>query len=327
VNASSAPVGLIIVTFNSRRFFSRLKASLEAQNTAYDLFIVDNGSTPAERPRVEDFPTGARILQLDHNAGFAGGNNHAAALVENDFIALLNPDAFPAPDWLAELLAAAQRWPDAAAFGSTQISAETPDVYDGLGDCYSLWGLPWRGGFGWPVAHTPLVEGDVFSPCAAAALYRRDDWRAMGGFDEKLFCYCEDVDLGFRLRLAGRACVQAPKAVVHHVGGGVSGRRSDFAVFHGTRNRLWVYVKNMPLPLLLLGAPMHVMATLILLAIAPLRGVMTPTLRGLFAGFGGLARAWRERRRTQTKNGGLSAKLMAWSPGAIARRAPVVRAR
>lgn len=325
---SSAPaVGLIVVTYNSRQYFERLRAALDAQTAPFDLYIVDNASKPEQRPRSEDFPAGAQILQLEQNTGFAAGNNRAAALIQHDFIALLNPDAFPEPTWLEELLSAATRWPRAAAFGSTQITADASDRFDGLGDCYSLWGLPWRGGYGWARATTPLVEGEVFSPCAAAALYRTSAWREMGGFDEKLFCYCEDVDLGFRLRLAGYACAQAPRAIVHHVGGGTSGQRSPFAVFHGTRNRLWVYVKNMPEPMLALTAPVHVLATLALLAIAPLRGVSTATLSGLFAGVRGLGGVWRQRQRGQPRASANALRLMAWAPWTLARRAPVVRAR
>lgn len=315
-------VGVIVVTYNSRRFFARLHAALETQSVPFDLYIVDNASEAAERPRAEDFPS-ALILQLEQNTGFAGANNRAAALVQGPFIALLNPDAFPEPSWLEELLAAAARWPQAAAFGSTQIAADAPETFDGLGDCYSIWGLPWRGGFGWSRATTLLVEGEVFSPCAAAALYRADAWRAMGGFDEKLFCFCEDVDLGFRLRLAGHICVQAPRAVVTHVGGGTAGRRSTFATFYGARNRLWVYVKNMPLPLLLFTAPVHAAATLALLTVAALRGVGGSTFNGLLAGLSGLGWAWRQRRGSTHPE--IAARLMEWRPWAIAKRAPIVR--
>src|SRR3546814_17236622 len=67
-----------------------------------------------------------------------------------------------------------------------------------------------------------------------------------------LFCYLEDVDLGFRMRLSGHRCLQVVDARVHHVGGVSSGGDgSDFARYHGTRNHVWCFAKNMPLPLLL----------------------------------------------------------------------------
>ena len=90
--------------------------------------------------------------------------------------------------------------------------------------------------------------GEIFAPCAAAALYRRAAFLEAGGFDEHFFCYMEDVDLGFRLRLLGYRCGYAPAAIVHHVGSGTTGARSPFTVYHGHRNLVWTYVKNMPTP-------------------------------------------------------------------------------
>ena len=70
------------------------------------------------------------------------------------------------------------------------------------------------------------------------------------GFDESFFCYLEDVDLGFRLRLRGERCVQVRRAEVLHAGSAISGHLSDFSVFHSYRNRIWLFAKNVPGPLL-----------------------------------------------------------------------------
>lgn len=91
-------VAVIVVTYNSRRHFAAQKAALEAQSAPFELYVVDNASAADERPRAGDFPDGALILQMEDNLGFAAANNRAAALFDGDFIALLNPDAFPAPD-------------------------------------------------------------------------------------------------------------------------------------------------------------------------------------------------------------------------------------
>lgn len=325
--SAAARVDVIIVTYNSRRFFPRLRAALERQTAAFSLYVVDNGSALDERPNADDFPPAAQIMQMESNLGFAAGNNRAADLCQSAFIALLNPDAFPEPNWLEELLAAADRWPRAVAFGSTQIAAEDESRYDGMGDCYSIAGIPWRGGYGWPIA-TTAEEGEIFSPCAAAALYRADAWRAAQGFDESFFCYCEDVDLGFRLRLAGGACVQAPRAIVRHVGGASSGRRSRFAVFHGTRNRMWTYLKNMPTALLLLSLPAHIAATLAFLLISPFRGTGRATWAGVGAALAGLGPVLRARQRVQRARratSGALARIISWRPGALLARAPIVR--
>jgi GT2 family glycosyltransferase len=80
---------------------------------------------------------------------------------------------------------------------------------------------------------------------------------AVGGFDEKFFCYFEDVDLGFRLRLYGKRCFYLPEAVVYHKGSFSLGAKSDFAVYHGLRNLIWCWWKNLPRRLLLRYLPLH----------------------------------------------------------------------
>ena len=107
---------------------------------------------------------------------------------------------------------------------------------------------------------------EVFSPCAAAALYRRDALDDVGGFDERYFCYVEDVDLGFRLRLRGHGCLYVPDAVVHHVGSGTTGRGSDFTTYHGHRNLVWTFFKDMPGPLLALYLLPHLVLNLATIA-------------------------------------------------------------
>lgn len=315
---------IIIVTFNSRKFYERLSRSIEALRFRdFQLIVWDNGSRLDQRPLPEDFPTGTTVIQSEENLGFAAANNRAAASVDSEFIVLLNPDAFPEPDWLGELVAAASAWPQAAAIGSTQIMDESPEHFDGVGDCYHAAGIPWRGGYGLPVSELPQGGYETFSPCAAAALYRRGAWRDAGGFEESFFAYCEDVDLGFRLRLAGWTIRQAPKAIVRHVGGGTSGKRSEFAVYHGTRNRLWTYVRNMPIALIIVTLPMHAAMTIAFLAISPFRGTGRATWRGVADGLLGLGAVLRQRRVTQAKRKSSGARIAAsliWTPKYMLRR-------
>jgi len=115
----------------------------------------------------------------------------------------LNVDAFPEPDWLERLLAAAKLRPDGALFGSRMIQALDPERLDGVGDAYHVSGVPWCLGHGQNVRDSVAHDAEVFSVCGAAMLCRRDLFLEAGGFDESFFCYAEDVDLGFRLILLG----------------------------------------------------------------------------------------------------------------------------
>jgi GT2 family glycosyltransferase len=267
----------IVVNWNSAEMLQRCLACLLQQTRGFDrIVVVDNGS--AVLPQV---PPGVELLAMGENTGFAHANNQAVArLGDCDWIALINPDAYVAADWLERMLAAADRYSGAASFASCLIKQDET-VVDGLGDAYHLSGMAWRRGHAMSLAQADIQEREVFSACAAAALYRRESFVAVGGFDERFFCYFEDVDLGFRLRLAGYSCVLVAGAVAIHVGSATSGgARSDFAVYHGQRNMIWCFCMNMPGVLMLLLLPIHLLANIALLAINVLRGSGLPALRG-----------------------------------------------
>jgi len=202
-------VSVIIVNWNGKRFLERCLLALMNQTVRpHEIILVDNASTDGSLEIARQFPL-VRLIALNQNTGFARGNNLAikAASADSEWIALLNPDAFAEPCWLEELLRAAQRNPGFDMFGSKLVNAGNPLLLDGAGDAYHMSGLVWRMGHAKTVSSVTENEGEVFSPCAGAALYRHSALREIGGFDENYFCYVEDVDLGFRLRLAGYRCL------------------------------------------------------------------------------------------------------------------------
>lgn len=219
-------------------------------------------------------------MRLAANLGFAAANNRAAEGAETPWLATLNPDVFAEPGWLAALMAATERHPGVSMFGSTQVDANHPDRLDGTGDAFFAAGFPWRGNHGRPISEVP-PEGETFGPCAAAALFRTRDFPGDGGFDERFFCYCENVDLAFQLRLSGGRCIQVRDAVVRHVSSGLSGARSDFALYHSARNRIWTMIKDMPWPLLMPMIPAHVAVTLFISPTALRRGGLAPVWCGI----------------------------------------------
>jgi GT2 family glycosyltransferase len=293
-------VTLIIVNWNAGDMLARCLRHVMAQTLVPDqVVVIDNASTDQS---LQQLPAWDRltVMRMPSNLGFAAGNNHAIAQCRTAYVALLNPDAFPAPDWLQRLMAAAQAYPQAAAFGSRQVCWEDPSRLDGIGDCYHWSGLAWREAHGRVQTTAHLVAREIFAPCAAAALYRRNALAEVGGFDEHYFCYMEDVDLGFRLRLAGHTARYVPEAVVDHVGGATSGgKRSDFSVFHGHRNLVWTYVKNMPAALLWLGLPLHLAANLAALVVFSARGQARVIARAKWQAIRGLAQVWRQRGEVQ----------------------------
>jgi GT2 family glycosyltransferase len=295
-------VSVIIVNWNGERFLEQCLSALVSQTVKpHEIILIDNASSDRSVEIVRRF-SAVRMILLDRNTGFAQGNNLAikAASVDSEWIGLINPDAFVEPRWLETLLAAVESNPEFDVFGSKLVNAANPALLDGAGDAYHMSGLVWRMGHGSLVSASAENEREVFSPCAAAALYRRSALRELGGFDEDYFCYVEDVDLGFRLRLAGYRCLYVPQSVVHHVGSGTTGgQHNDFAMYYGHRNLIWTFVKDMPDILFWLLLPLHALLNLVSLIWFALHGRGEVIWRAKRDALLGLPKMWCKRQQIQ----------------------------
>jgi N-acetylglucosaminyl-diphospho-decaprenol L-rhamnosyltransferase len=324
---------IIIVNYNAGSLLQDCVDALAAQTMQeFEVVILDNGSSDDSILRLALPDERFRVQHAGANLGFAAGNNIAARDCSAPWIATLNPDTRPSPTWLAQLRAATEHYPWARAFGSTQLDAANPATVDGFGDVFCVWGFAWRGCSGQSVSALPGEDREVFAPCAAAALYGRKTFHALGGFDESFFCYLEDVDLGFRFRLRGERCVQVRRAEVLHIGSATSGRMSDFSVFHSYRNRIWMLAKNLPAPILVLTIVVHVPITLVLLSrprffnrMTAFKGNKMAAFKGIWAGIVGLGPALRSRKsiqRQRTISKSALAGMMVWDFRKVRKRVP-----
>lgn len=301
-NTLSPPfISAIIVNYNAGAMLRECITSLLTQHfTDFEIWIVDNASSDNSLADAKTLLAGTKlhytIIENSTNVGFAAANNQAASHAQGSWLALLNPDTIAKPDWLAQLVHATETYPDIDMFGSLQLFAEDETQLDGCGDCYHITGFPYRGHHGYP-ADTMPATGEVFAPCAAAGLYLKSHFLELGGFYEPFFCYCEDVDLAFRMRLSGSRCMQIQEAIVSHHGSAITDNISGFSVFHGTRNAMWMFVKNMPLALMLLLFPLHMATHGFLLINAIGKPSFTPRLKGILHGLAGIPRILLARRK------------------------------
>src|ERR1043165_886991 len=192
-NDKAPALSVCVIAYNSGPTLRTCLERLGAQSYRdFETIVIDNASPdPGDAAIAAEFPW-VRLVRNAENLGFTGAGNQGARLARGRWFVLLNPDAFAEPDWLAELMAAAERHHGVRSFTSRQLVAEDPTMLDGLGDVMSVFGIPYRGGYLSP-DRGQAFEGEVFSPCGAAMMIDRELFFELGGFDEDFFCYGEDV--------------------------------------------------------------------------------------------------------------------------------------
>ena len=293
-------ISVIIVNWNGGDLLLDCLQHLKQQTLPPDaILLMDNGSTDGSAVKAARIP-GVDVHFLQDNLGFAKANNIAVQRCHTDWVALLNPDALAEPDWLLHLMTATKNQPDISVFGSQQRLLNQPDKLDGVGDNYHISGLIWRSGHGKHYRDHKVPNNDIFSPCACAALYKRSAFNAVGGFDEDFFCYAEDVDLGFRLQLHHYPARYVPEAIVYHAGSAsTGGKHSKFSLYHGHRNLVWTFIKNMP-PLLFWSLlPLHLALNLISIVYFALKGHGRVIVKAKYDALLGIPKMWRKRRSIQ----------------------------
>jgi GT2 family glycosyltransferase len=247
-------VSIVIVNYNGGSLLAECAASLAAQTYRdFETIVVDNGSTDGSLDAARGVLGDAVVVRLDANTGFARGNNLGIARAQGALVLTLNNDARLAPSCLAELVASADRHPDAGMFAPKILMSTDPSRIDSTGLLVYVDGV-YRAR-GWQEIDGPAFkeEVEVLMPCAAVALYRLAMLDVVGVFDEDYFLYLEDGDLGLRARLAGWTCWFVPGAVAYHLKSSTAGKHSRAKAYYVERNRIYNLVKHTPLPLMLLS--------------------------------------------------------------------------
>lgn len=318
-NNSDPNFSIIILYWNNDKYINRCLNSLDAQTFRdFEVILLDNGSEKPFNKELLQVFAGLiiKFFRLPENIGFAAGNNMGVEYAKGKFIVTLNADAFPEKDWLENIQKAIQKCPDCF-FASKLVMANDPSKLDGVGDVYHFTGQVWRKYHNYSESSLQLSEKEVFSPCGAAAIYPKEAFKKVGGFDPDYFAYVEDVDLGFRLRLAGYKCIFLPDAVVHHVGSGSTGKRSDFSVYYGQRNLVWTFFKNMPGLLLWVLLPFHILMNILVLLLSFFRKQNKITLNAKLDAIKELSHMIKKRRPIQ-KNRKVSIgsimRVLDWDP-------------
>ncbi|MEO6458368.1 MAG: glycosyltransferase family 2 protein, partial [Chloroflexia bacterium] len=222
-------VSIVIPTYNNQNLLLQCLKSTHALTYSRDsleIIVVDNGSSDGTPESLRNAYPRVKQVRLDTNTGFAFACNRGAASASGEFVAFLNDDALPSPDWIKGLFAGLDAGgPDAVCAASHIRSSEGTEVeYEGGSANLFGVGRP-RPVWGWLDAPEKAGEGSsVLFASGGAMLIQRRAFLDAGGFDPAFFAYFEDVDLGWRLWLLGHKVVYAPHAVVRHIGGATGSR-------------------------------------------------------------------------------------------------------
>jgi GT2 family glycosyltransferase len=283
----------VTVAYRSGPALLRLLDSLEGQEGLLEVLIVDNADGGPEIDEARTRPQ-VRVLEPPENLGFASGGNFGAAEAGGDVLVFLNPDTVVAPGAIAQLSKTLEDRSIAIAMARLRLLQE-PEKLNSSGVQVHLTGIGWAGGYGEPVDSVDELQ-EVPAPSGTAMALRAETFRELGGFAAELFMYLEDLELGWRARLAGYRIVVDPAADVFHEYDYSRNPRKSYLL---ERNRLVFCLSAYSARTLVLLGPLLVATELGMVALSLREG----WLRDKLAGWGWLLRHPRlvARRRRQTQ--------------------------
>jgi GT2 family glycosyltransferase len=308
-------VSAVVINWNGLAHLETCLSSLLQQTrTRIEVLLVDNGSNDGSLDFLRTrFGSAVGVLAQPANLGYGSAANVGIRAARGRYLFVVNNDTEVDPACLAALVAVADRHPDVGCCAPKILSFTDRHVIDNVGHLLYADGLS-RGRGRLEVDHGQYDrEEEILLPSGCAVLLRRSMLAQIGLFDEDLFAYCEDTDLGLRAQLAGWHCRYVPAAVVYHKYSASTAHYSPLKAFLVERNRVWVAIKCLPAPLLVLS-PVFTLLRLGTQAWGALRRrgaagrlaamhspfeLLSIFARAMTAAAAGLPRAWRKRRAVQ----------------------------
>jgi len=222
--------------------------SLTEQTLPPYIIVVDNASTDGSVEKIEEQYPEVEIIRNKRNEGYAGGVNpgfRRALELGAKYAAPFNDDAVADKRWLKQLVENLDNNPKVGAAACKVLTADGERL-DSSGDFYTNWGLPYpRGRRDYDIRKYDS-QTDIFAASGAASLYRMKTLEQIGLLDEDFFAYYEDVDLSFRMQLAGWKVSFVPGAFVYHHIGMTSARIKGFTTYQTMKNLPLLWFKNVP---------------------------------------------------------------------------------
>ena len=247
-------VAIVILNWNGQNYLEKFLPSLLA--TAYDnkeIIVADNGSTDGSVSLLQQHFPQIKLIRFNENNGFAKGYNVALKNIQADYYAIINSDIEVLPGWLTPLINLLEQDKLNAACQPKLLSYKNRNLFEyagGAGGWLDSFGYPFARGRVFDICEEDKGQYDtterVFWVTGAAMVIRRSVFNEMKGFDEYFFAHQEEIDLCWRMQLAGYKLYCCPSSVVYHVGGGTLPRGNSLKTYLNFRNNQIMLYKNLP---------------------------------------------------------------------------------
>jgi GT2 family glycosyltransferase len=247
-------VAIVILNYNGRDYLEKfLPSVMSSTYTNKEVYVADNASTDDSINWVKKNYTSIKIITLTENYGFAKGYNEALKQVVADYYVLLNSDVEVSPGWIEPVIALMQSNEKIAACQPKLLAYHNRNLFEYAGASGG-----WMDSLGYPFSRGRVFDiceedkgqydkaAQIFWASGAAMFVKASVYNKMNGLDGYFFAHQEEIDLCWRMQLAGYIIMSCPQSVVYHVGGGTLplGERKVFLNF---RNNLIMGYKNWPL--------------------------------------------------------------------------------
>ncbi len=289
-----ARAAVVILNWNGEAMLRRFLGDVVASIPAWARVVVaDNGSTDGSCRYVEEHFPEVGLLRLEQNYGFAEGYNRALAQLDEDIFVLLNSDVATPKGWLEPLVEVLDAHPEVGAVGPKLLAERDPEYFEYAGAA---------GGFidflGYPFCRGRILqcverdagqyddEREVFWISGAAFCCRASLFKALGGFEPSFFAHMEEIDLSWRMQLAGWSLRVVPSSRLFHVGGATLNASSPWKCYLNHRNNLRMLYRC--------ASPGQRLVVAVVRPLTDLLAAFSYLLEGRGEAFRAVFRAWRD---------------------------------
>ena len=300
-------VSIVIVNYNCEDIIECIK-SVKDNNypkNSMEIIVVDNNSTDGSVIKIKRSSLDVKLISLDKNYGYGIGCNYGAKYSHGKYLVFLNPDSLVDKNWLQNLVNIMESEKTIGTVTSKIMYYYNKKKINSLGCFLSIFGI--CGSLTSPdyVGMPFTTNFDVFAPSGASFIIEKETFRKISGFDENLFLYSEDVDIGWRVLTLGLRNVVSTSSIMYHKTESSTLSKKKYFYFYNTRNNLLIIVKNATfpyiIPMLTFSFFIHLVRFLVYIVVGRISHAMA-TLKGIFWIFGNLNKVIEMRNSLKNRN-------------------------